>query len=463
MPPSHPQPDVPNVSALTPQTHHTLEHVHGTRSEVLLRRSEAPVKGGRVVLILLGIAVAAMFLPWQQNIRGNGRVTALRPQDRPQQVISTIAGRVEQWYVAEGQFVKAGDPLVRLTEVKADYLDPEILQRTSNQVVAKQSELIAKDAKAEAYANQIRTLHEALRLKLQQGRLKVQIDSVDLIAARTNYAIAQRQLEGQQALFDKGLKSLVDLENRRLKLQETLAKMQSAEAKLLQSRVDLNSIQAEYMKDIAKAESERQATLAEVNEGQGSLLKLQSEVAKLQTRQGLYVLRAPQTGYVVKALKQGLGEQVKEQEPIVTIMPRDPSQAVELYVSANDVPLLQRGFPVRLQFDGWPALQFSGWPSIAVGTFGGRIQVVDYTASSNGLYRVLVVPDSTEREQWPDIHKLRQGSGVYGWALLNEVPVWYEIWRQLNGFPPALPGVPVVPNDEAEYGKGKDNEKVATK
>jgi hypothetical protein len=22
--------------------------------------------------------------------------------------------------------------------------------------------------------------------------------------------------------------------------------------------------------------------------------------------------------------------------------------------------------------------------------------------------------------------------------MLNDVPVWYEIWRQLNGFPPSL-------------------------
>jgi hypothetical protein len=28
------------------------------------------------------------------------------------------------------------------------------------------------------------------------------------------------------------------------------------------------------------------------------------------------------------------------------------------------------------------------------------------------------------------------GSGASGIALLNDVPIWYELWRQLNGFPP---------------------------
>jgi adhesin transport system membrane fusion protein len=31
---------------------------------------------------------------------------------------------------------------------------------------------------------------------------------------------------------------------------------------------------------------------------------------------------------------------------------------------------------------------------------------------------------------------LRVGSGAEGIALLNNVPLWYEVWRQLNGFPP---------------------------
>ena len=32
---------------------------------------------------------------------------------------------------------------------------------------------------------------------------------------------------------------------------------------------------------------------------------------------------------------------------------------------------------VRLEFDGFPAVQVAGWPSVAVGTFGGEITVID--------------------------------------------------------------------------------------
>ena len=152
-------------------------------------------------------------------------------------------------------------------------------------------------------------------------------------------------------------------------------------------------------------------------------------------RNEMYHIDAPQDGYIVQALKTGVGETVKEGEALLTIAPARPEQAVVLYVKAMDVPLLKPGRKVRLLFDGWPALQFSGWPSVSVGTFGGVIKVIDAVEGGQGKFRVLVIPDSTE-QPWPA--QVRMGSGVHGWAMLDTVPVWFEIWRQLNGFPPSI-------------------------
>jgi hypothetical protein len=137
----------------------------------------------------------------------------------------------------------------------------------------------------------------------------------------------------------------------------------------------------------------------------------------------------------VKAEKSGIGEILKDGDALMTVMPYNPKLATEIYVSATDLPLLNKGDKVRIRFDGWPALVFSGWPNASLGTFGGEIQVIDYVNNYENLYRVLVTPDPNE-EPWPE--QIRMGSGVYGWAMLEDVPVWYEIWRQLNGFPPNL-------------------------
>ena len=111
--------------------------------------------------------------------------------------------------------------------------------------------------------------------------------------------------------------------------------------------------------------------------------------------------------------------------------------AVQVWVAGNDQTFIQAGRHVRLQFEGWPAVQFSGWPSVAVGTFGGEVASVDATDNGMGRFRVLIIPDETDFA-WPEHPYLRQGVRTYGWVLLDQVPLGYEVWRRMNGFPPAL-------------------------
>ncbi|MCS6969096.1 MAG: HlyD family efflux transporter periplasmic adaptor subunit [Cytophagales bacterium] len=399
-----------------------------------------------------------LFLPWQQNIQAEGSVTALNPEDRPQTVESAIAGRIKAWHVMEGQYVKAGDTILVLEEIREKYFDPELLTRLQEQIKGKEEAIAGYLGKIESYKAQIAALQQALDLnlaqqtnKIRQMRLKVATDSAELEAERVNLLIAKRQQEAGEEMVRQGLIALITLEARRSKLQETSAKVVSAENKYLQSQqelintqIELNVKRAEYLEKISKARSDLNDALAGLANARAELAKLKNEYANMKIRSEQYVCRAPQDGIVVKALKAGIGETIKEQEPVATIMPANPQVAVELYVKPMDVPLLSVGRKVRLEFDGWPALQFSGWPSVAVGTFGGQIAVIDAVDSKDGKYRVLVKPDP-EDEPWP--RQLRQGSGVLGWAMLDDVPLWYEIWRQLNGFPPSLKKAPDQPTD----------------
>ena len=135
---------------------------------------------------------------------------------------------------------------------------------------------------------------------------------------------------------------------------------------------------------------------------------------------------------MTKLVRSGIGEIIKEGEELLTVMPEKYDLAVEFYVEPMNYPLLNKGEHVRLQFDGWPAIVFGGWPDASFGTFGGTILAIDNFSSSNGLYRVIAVPDKKTRK-WPK--GLRVGGGVKTFTMLKNVPVWYEIWRNLNGFP----------------------------
>ena len=398
----------------------------------------------RVIMVLLLII---LFLPWQQNIDGKGAVTALDPEDRPQNVQNPVGGQIQKWYVQEGAFVKKGDTLLTITEVKDDYFDPNILVRTREQMNAKQAGINAYYDKVAALDQQVAALRNALdfslqkaRNKLKQARFKVTSDSTDLLAQRRNFEIAADRVARFEKGYKDGLFSLTDLETRRLKLQEDNAKVVSLEQKLaisrnelINARVELSSVDAEYRKDIAKAMSDRSSAVSSVADGDGELSKLKNKYANIKVRRDKYHILSPQTGYVVKALKAGLGETIKEGESVVTLQPNNPQMAIELYIKPMDLPLVAKGRPVRIEFDGWPALQFSGWPSASVGTFGGVIEVIDRNSSKNGDYRLLVKPDKTQ-EAWPE--PIRLGAGAHGWVMLDNVSIWWEIWRQLNGFPP---------------------------
>jgi multidrug resistance efflux pump len=277
----------------------------------------------------------------------------------------------------------------------------------------------------------------------------VRSDSIDLQSERVQFAIADTQLNLGRGLFNKGFISMIDFQKRQEKFQQSTAKLISQENKLLDSKnslinaqIELNAIRADYMEKTAKAESDRNATLAYVAEAEGDLAKLENEYSSMLMRSSFYVIRAPQDGYIIKAIRVGIGENLKENESVVTIMPNKPQLAAEMYIRAMDLPLIRKGHKVRVQFDGWPAIVFSGWPGASVGTFGGVVSNIDAVQSENGLFRVLVSPDPAE-DRWPD--QIKIGSGVYAWAMLDNVPVWYEIWRQLNGFPPNL--VPEVKSD----------------
>ncbi|MCJ8166964.1 HlyD family secretion protein [Pontibacter sp. E15-1] len=428
----------PTISGQTGQTHLDV------MSEVQtphLGRALAYWIGGIFLLLFL-----SLFLPWTQNIRSLGILTALTPQDRPQTIESTIAGRIAKWHVMEGTFVRQGDTIASITEIKEKYMDPNLLTRLGEQVDAKKGAVEATEAKEKAMQAQIKALREGLvfslqkgRNKVEQSRLKLQSDSMDVVAQRMELAIAESQFKRQESLYDQGLKSLTELEQRRLKLQEAQAKLvsiinkyEAAQAELQNARTELNSLQAEYGDKIAKAEAELSATRSYIYGTQADVAKLQNEYSSTQVRSQYYQILAPQDGYLVKTLKAGIGETIKEGEALATIMPENPDLAAELYINALDLPLIKQGDPVRLQFEGWPTLVFSGWPGASFGTFGGKVAVID-NSGTDGKYRMLVVPDP-DAAPWPEA--LRVGSGVYGWAMLNTVPIWYEIWRQLNGFPP---------------------------
>jgi multidrug efflux pump subunit AcrA (membrane-fusion protein) len=302
------------------------------------------------VLVALGILGGLAFLllvPWVQNAQGQGRVTTLDPRDRVQTISALVAGRVAEWYVAEGSLVKQGDPIARIVDNDSRLLD-------------------------------------RLREEREQVRAEIAATSAAL-------AVAQRDVERLSELVRDGLAAAKDVELAQIKVNDYLGKLAQSRAKLTGIDIRLS-------------------------------------------RQGAQVVTAPRDGRLQRVVAGDSATLVKEGDTLATFAPSGARHAVELYLDGRDIPLVRRDQRVRLEFEGWPAVQFSGWPSVSRGVFDGEVHSVDAAASSNGLYRVLVVP-SPDRPAWPTEPTVRLGAKVRGWVMMDTVTVGYELWRQLNDFP----------------------------
>lgn len=397
---------------------------------------------------LLIVALIALFLPWTQNIRARGTVTTQRQEDRPQQLNSVIPGKIVKWYVKEGDLVKQGDTIVQIAEIKEDYFDPNFVDRTAEQLTAKQqsigfyeNKLRAADAQMNALSGNRSAKQLQLENKIRQLKLKLVSDSVESIAAMNDFKIAEKQYKRQQAMFDSGLVSLTQLEQRNLAYQNAMAKRIGADNKFNNTKQDLTiaeiekeAINQDYNEKLSKVQGDQFQSMTQIAGNQAEVAKLKNQYSNYSIRSGMYFIKAPQDGQVVRAGKAGIGEIIKESEMVVEIVPNRSNYVVELFIAPMDMPLIALNQKVRFLFDGFPAIVFSGWPQASYGTFSGEVVAMENALSPNGKFRILVKEDPADPKKWPK--ELKIGTGASGIALLKNVPVWYELWRKINGFPP---------------------------
>jgi adhesin transport system membrane fusion protein len=401
-----------------------------------------------LVLSFAVFSLAALMAPWTQNIRGGGRVLAYAPNHRQQPIEATISGRVEQWFVQEGTQVKKGDPIVQLTDNDESILDRLGAERTAIDVRG-----IAQSQRVETLRSRIDSVRRSQRAEIAAAEANIQIvqrgveaAEQDLLAAIAELETNDLNLRRQRDLLEDGLASRRELELAELAARQSKAKVASARAKgqaarnaLSQSRASLRRVMASTDAEVESAEAAFRSAETDVASTNAALARLDMGIS----RQRAQTITAPIDGTILRIIGRLGGEQLNRGEVLALLVPDTEDRAVELYVDGNDAALVKAGSPVRLQFEGWPAVQFSGWPSVAVGTFGGKVAFVDAADDGHGDFRVVVVPDP-EDGPWPAASYLRQGVLAKGWVLLNRVSLGFEIWRQFNGFPPTTSPPPLA-------------------
>lgn len=423
------------------QVVHPNRYVLPAMAQVSMAR---PVRVLAWLMSILFLLVSAILwiTPWVQNVKGSGRVVAINPNDREQRISAPVDGRVVRWHVIEGTKVKKGDLLVEFSDN-----DPQIIERLKAQREAIVERLEQQKQRATSLQQSIIGIQGSRRNALDAGlaRIKMAQENVraaerSLDAAEANEVTTKKNIDRTQELLKKGLASkrqleLAELEHNRAiaDLDRFKAQLTAAIADKLAREADQQRIETDFKTSIDNAQGGQASAQGDVANTNAELQRLDSQIA----RQSQQTITAPRDGTVFRLLAQPGSELLKAGEALAVLVPETNQPTVELWVDGNDAPLMQTGVKVRLQFEGWPAIQFAGWPSVAVGTFGGEVMLVDATDNGQGRFRILVSPDPKD-DPWPTNQYLRQGVRANGWVLLRTVPLWFELWRNFNGFPPSI-------------------------
>jgi multidrug resistance efflux pump len=401
-----------------------------------------------VVLTALIIAIPAMLVlvPWRQNITGTGRVTALDPLDRIQTLPAPVTGRLVRVLVQEGSEVAKGDLLVEMSDQ-----DPMYAARLEQQIQFAVDKVRAARDQVAFYDQQLANLDEGRDLAISSARFELNVAIEKVRAARQHLQaelaeLAQKRADRdrRQRLYEKRVVSQLDYQTAEAAFLATEARVEAARAEVEQAlneeaskRAQVGQVANDLQAKIESTKSLREEAKSKIALAEKERTEAESAAERQKTR----VVVAPRAGRVFRIRAASQADLLKQGAPLIDLVPHTTDLAVELWVRGNDAPLIEPGRKVRLQFEGWPAVQFSGWPSVAVGTFGGEVLLVDAQDDGRGRFRIVVRPDAEDQE-WPDERFLRQGVRANGWVLLDEVRLGYEIWRQLNGFPPSVEQAP---------------------
>jgi multidrug efflux pump subunit AcrA (membrane-fusion protein) len=383
-----------------------------------------------VGLVLLFLVIIA-FVPWTQTITVTGQLSAYSPFERPQDIEAQITGRIKKWHVYEGVRVKQGDLIVELEDFDPNFMAPDLLAFLDQRKKALEQTRQAALSRAEQLDKRITEMQKLVKAavpsagaRVQEAESKVREASQKVEAAKIAVATAELNVDRHKQLAEQGLVSQRDLEltiqsaiASKADLQGAQANLKAAEQAMKALSFGREQVNAEVLQRLLDAEASRDASVAEAAKAADQLADVSLRMSNATQRRVASKVLAPIDGTVVKMAEAGAGETVRLGDKIVRLSPTSMDKAVEMTA------------------DGIPAIPLPAWPEVMAGTYTGVIKVIDQVDDGKGNFRFWVVPDPDDRP-WPEQNHVRQGTKVMGWVILNRVPLWYELWRRFNLFPP---------------------------
>ena len=353
--------------------------IHGKRDMVYMRSlsSAAVHRTPRyliaVVLIFALFVIAAIgWMHWAKIdvvIRGAGKVT---PASQVQNIQSLEGGIISEILVVEGQTVKAGQSLIKISDIAFSssfeenrLLYLELLARSSRLT----AEAFGRAFKPEAEVNKDapylvkseKSLFESNQLQLKETlsglEEKISQQKSTLLEAESKQRqltksldLVKREIKIKRPLKDRGIISEVEF----LQLLQREAEFEGEieAAKLSVPRIKSTIEEARFNKQKERLNFQNNAK-RELNEVNAEIGRIKETQTALQDRVKRTTLRSPVNGIVQRLYLNTIGGVISPGNNIIDIVPQEDSLLVELRINPADIAYVHVGQFSRLKFSAY--------------------------------------------------------------------------------------------------------------
>jgi membrane fusion protein len=315
-----------------------------------------PVPFWVFTLLAAGIAVLLIVVAvWGQYQRRERVEGYLALDTGAARVQSPDAGRVVELMVREGDVVKAGDALARISLERSTASGAS----TSETVAA---EMQSRKASLEREQVQLVTLAEQ---QVEQVRRRIkdldneltQIDR-EMKLQETRVASAREQAERFKSLADKKFASDVAAKQKQDEVTDQEIKLQALRRQRSQVERDLGAAKLEEPQVAMRARNQADQLARQASE-------LKEGLSQVEARRET-VIRAPMAG-IVTNIAVNSGQSVPADAPVATVLPKGSGMHAELLVPTRAIGFVTKGAEVVLRYDAFPHERFGQYRGVITG------------------------------------------------------------------------------------------------
>ena len=382
------------------------------------------------VLTMLGLVAAGMMIAvavWGQYTRRERAEGFLQLDVGAAKVSFTDSGRVAELMVKEGQEIKEGVPMARISTERATATSTSTGTVVSGELTQRRASLEKEQGQmrelAEQQLQQVRKKAVDLQNEIAQIEREIKLQSQRLASAKEQ---AQRFA---QLAKEKFVSEIVARQKQDEATDQDI-RLQALRRQKSTLERDLSTAKLEEPSVALRARAQEEQVNRQISELQQTMVQ---EAAKRET-----IIRAPITG-IVTNITVSSGQSVAADAAFATILPAGSKLQVELLVPTRAIGFVTKGKEVSLRYEAFPFERF--------GQYRGVIADVSQTVWSPGdkvgpltvrepAYRITAKLDRQSVEAMGQEIPLRSGMLVNADILLEKRSLleWiFEPVLQLRG------------------------------